>query len=154
MSLAMLRREAWKVNTKRVYRLYREEQLLVPAAKQMKRAPHPRVPLPEATWPNQRWSMDFVSDRLADGGWFRALTVVDQYTRTSDCIIECEDRGSVRTKDGRELPMFLARGPASELLDGPLTNGIPAAFAARYEAEFGVKTRSFRAATPTALGQR
>ena len=69
-------------------------------------------------------------------------------------LIECEDRGSVRTKDGRELPMFLARGPASELLDGPLTNGIPAAFAARYEAEFGVKTRSFRAATPTALGQR
>jgi len=54
---------------------------------------------------------------------------------------------AVLTKDGRELPMFLARGPASELLDGPLTNGIPAAFAARYEAEFGEKTRSFRAAT-------
>jgi putative transposase len=51
---------------------------------------HLRVPLPEPIRPNQRWSMDFVSDRLADGRWFRILTVVDQYTR--ECLCAHADR--------------------------------------------------------------
>jgi putative transposase len=82
----LLRREGWKVNAKRVYRLYREEALQVRTKKRMKRAAHARVPQPEAAGPNQRWSMDFVSDRLADNRWFRILTVVDQYTRECLCI--------------------------------------------------------------------
>jgi putative transposase len=82
----MLRREGWKVNTKRVYRIYREENLGVRTARRKKRSTHVRVPLPEPTRPNQRWSMDFVSDRLADGRWFRILTVVDQYTRECLCV--------------------------------------------------------------------
>ena len=82
----LLRREGWVVNTKRVYRLYREEGLQVRTKKRGKRAAHTRVPLPEAARPNQRWSMDFVSDRLTDGRWFRILTVVDQYTRECLCI--------------------------------------------------------------------
>lgn len=86
----MLRRQGWKVNTKRVYRIYREENLGVHTAKRKKRGTHLRVPLPESTRPNQRWSMDFVSDRLADGRWFRILTVVDQYTR--ECLCAYADR--------------------------------------------------------------
>jgi putative transposase len=82
----LLRREGWIVNTKRVYRLYREEGLQVRVKKRTKRAAHARVPLPEAARPNQRWSMDFVSDRLADNRWFRILAVVDQYTRECLCI--------------------------------------------------------------------
>jgi putative transposase len=74
------------VNTKRVYRLYREEGLQVRTKKRTKRAAHTRVPLPEPSRANQRWSMDFVSDRLADGRWFRILRVVDQYTRECLCI--------------------------------------------------------------------
>ena len=62
------------MNTKRVYRIYREENLGVRTAKRKKRSTHLRVPLPEPTRPNQRWSMDFVSDRVADGRWFRILT--------------------------------------------------------------------------------
>ena len=81
----MLRREGRKVNTKRVYRIYREENLGVRTAKRKKRGTHVRVALPGATRANQRWSMDFVSDRLADGRWFRILTVVDQYTRECLC---------------------------------------------------------------------
>jgi putative transposase len=65
------------VNAKRVYRLYREEGLQVRTAKRAKRASHGRVPLPEPVRANQRWSMDFVSDRFSDGRWFRILTVVD-----------------------------------------------------------------------------
>jgi transposase InsO family protein len=64
----MLRREGWKVNTKRVYRIYREENMSVRTTKRKKRSGHLRVPLPEPIRPNQRWSMDFVSDRLAPMG--------------------------------------------------------------------------------------
>jgi putative transposase len=92
----MLRREDWKVNTKRVYRIYREENLGVRTAQRKKRSPHLRVPLPEPTQPNQRWSMDFVSDRLVDGRWFRILTVVDQYTR--ECLCAYADRSQTGDK--------------------------------------------------------
>jgi len=80
----LLRREGWHVNTKRIYRLYREEGLQVRIKQRGKRASHARVPLPAAERPNQRWSMDFVSDQLAEGRWFRILTVIDQYTR--ECL--------------------------------------------------------------------
>jgi putative transposase len=86
----LLRREGWTVNTKRVYRIYREEGLQVRTAKRAKRAAHTRVPLPQPVRANQRWSMDFVSDRFSDGRWFRILTVVDQYTR--ECLCAFADR--------------------------------------------------------------
>jgi len=92
----MLRREGWKVNTKRVYRIYREENLGIRTAKRKKHRVQARVPLPEPTRPNQRWSMDFVSDRLADGRWFRILTVVDQYTR--ECLCAWADRSQTGEK--------------------------------------------------------
>jgi putative transposase len=44
----LLRLEGWRVNTKRVYRLYREEGLQVRTKRRGKRAAHARVPLPEA----------------------------------------------------------------------------------------------------------
>ncbi|GAA0263266.1 hypothetical protein LNAOJCKE_5371 [Methylorubrum aminovorans] len=36
--------------------------------------------------PNERWSMDFVSDALFDGRWLRALTVMDAFTREALAI--------------------------------------------------------------------
>ena len=42
-----------------------------------------RVPTPALQRPNQRWSMDFVSDALANGRWIRVLTVIDDFTRES-----------------------------------------------------------------------
>jgi putative transposase len=92
----LLRREGREVNAKRVYRLYREEGLQVRTTKRAKRAAHARAPLPGAAWPNQRWSMDFVSDRFADGRWFRILTVVDQYTR--ECLCAYADRSQTGEK--------------------------------------------------------
>jgi putative transposase len=84
------------VNVKRVYRLYRQEGLQVRTAKRAKRASHTRVPLPEPTRANQRWSMDFVSDRLSDGRWFRILTLVDQYTR--ECLCAFAERSQTGEK--------------------------------------------------------
>ena len=77
----LLRREGWKVNAKRVYRLYRQEGLSVRIKRGRKRVTQPRVPLAVADRSNQRWSMDFMCDRLVDGRAFRILTIVDQFSR-------------------------------------------------------------------------
>jgi putative transposase len=80
----LLRREGWKVNAKRIYRLYRDEGLMVRTKQRKKIARRERSPQPLASRPNQCWSMDFVSDKLVDGTTFRTLTVVDQFTR--ECV--------------------------------------------------------------------
>jgi len=82
----LLRREGWKVNAKRIYRLYTEEQLIVRTKQRRKIALRQRGTIATATAPNQCWSMDLMSDKLADGRWFRILTVVDQYTRECICL--------------------------------------------------------------------
>jgi putative transposase len=84
----MLRREGWMVNHKRIYRLYVEEDLnLRMPKKRKKRVAENRVSLEQADKANQRWSMDFVADRLEDGRTFRILTVVDQYSRMSPLVV-------------------------------------------------------------------
>jgi putative transposase len=80
----LLKREGWPVNAKRIYRLYTEEGLIVRTPKRKQRAQRQRIAQGLAARPNQRWSMDFVAQRLADGRWVRVLTVVDQFTR--ECL--------------------------------------------------------------------
>lgn len=81
----LLRREGWQVNHKRIHRLYKCLGLQVRTKKRTKRAAQTRIPLPEAWKANQRWSMDFMSDRLDNGKWFRILTVIDQFSR--ECLL-------------------------------------------------------------------
>ncbi len=85
----LLRREGWRVNPKRVRRLYRLEglQVRMRVRRRKHRALH-RGPAPLAQGPRERWSMDFVHDQFADGRPFRVLTVVDQWSRSSP-ILEC-----------------------------------------------------------------
>jgi len=80
----LLRREGWRVNAKRVYRLYTQEELAARTKVRKKIARRRPVIVEVATAPNQRWSMDFVTPRLEDGRLFRILTVLDQYTR--ECV--------------------------------------------------------------------
>lgn len=80
----LLRREGWRVNHKRVYRLYGEEQLAVRTKRRRKRASHLRVVPPRPTRPNEQWCMDFMMDRLEDGRRIRILTVEDVFTR--ECL--------------------------------------------------------------------
>lgn len=82
----MLLREGLKVNRKRVYRLYKQEGLTVRRKKRKRISLFGRKPLPIGSGPNERWSMDFVSDQLADGRSFRTLNVVDDFTRESLAI--------------------------------------------------------------------
>jgi putative transposase len=80
----MLRRRGHAVNHKCVYRLYRAENLAIRRKKRKHVAAAIRtVPAPPQR-PNQRWSIDFVSDALGFGRRFRALTIVDDFTR--ECL--------------------------------------------------------------------
>lgn len=81
----LLCREGQRVNRKVVQRVYREEGLHV-RRRAPKRVAVVRIPLPLPTRANERWSMDFVSDALNDGRRFRALTIIDGYTRESPAI--------------------------------------------------------------------
>ncbi len=77
----LLRREGFTVSRKRVYRLYREAGLKLRTKRKKGWSAELRRPLQSAQWSNERWSMDFVSDTFGDGRSFRALTVVDDFTK-------------------------------------------------------------------------
>jgi putative transposase len=79
-----LRRAGVVVNHKRVYRLYREEGMALRRKRRKRRAAAPRMALPPALQPNDRWSMDFVSDALVSGRKFRTFNVLDNCTR--ECL--------------------------------------------------------------------
>jgi putative transposase len=82
----LLRREGWKVNHKKVYRLYKLEGLSLRLKKTKKRVSRLRVVQPQAQHPNERWSLDFMSDTLGSGRRIRVLTVVDHFSRVSPAV--------------------------------------------------------------------
>ena len=80
-----LRREGWLVNKKLVYRLYREEGLVLKRRRPKRRkSAVQRMPRPQPVAANERWAMDFVHDTLAGGQTMRILTIVDVHTR--ECV--------------------------------------------------------------------
>jgi putative transposase len=81
----LLRREGWRVNHKRVYRLYGEEGLALRRRRPRRhRSAVVRVQRTAPTRPNEQWAMDFMHDTLADGRAVRILTMLDVYTR--ECL--------------------------------------------------------------------
>jgi putative transposase len=82
----MLKRENLVVNHKRTERIYREEGLALRRKRRRKGAAGARVVIPPAVRRNEHWSMDFVSDSIVTGRKFRALTIVDNYTRECPVI--------------------------------------------------------------------
>jgi transposase InsO family protein len=88
----LLRREGWEVNWKKLYRIYREERLTVRKRGGRKRALGTRAPLAIPQGPNQRWSLDFVSDALSCGRRFRVLCVIDDFSR--ECLTDETSRDS------------------------------------------------------------
>lgn len=80
-----LKREGWRVNHKRVYRLYRDEGLCLKRQRRRRhRSAAVRIERPVATSPNEQWAMDFMHDTLADRTSIRILTVIDLHTR--ECV--------------------------------------------------------------------
>lgn len=76
----LLKREGLVQNKKRTYRLYTEESLQV-RTKKRKKLQRLRVVTETPSRPNERWSMDFVSDQLSNGRRFRVLNIVDDFNR-------------------------------------------------------------------------
>lgn len=121
---AMLVREGIKANHKRVYRLYREEGLAMRIRRRRRIRWSGAVANPAATKPNQRWSMDFVSDCVSTGTVIRMLTVVDDCTRECPAIEVDTSLGGLRV--GRVLDRIASeRGlPEAIVLDnGPEFRG-------------------------------
>lgn len=88
MAARCLRRGGWRINHKRVQRLWREEGLRV-GRKQRKGArlggAAQGSQRQRAERPNEVWSYDFVQDRTRDGRRLKLLCVVDEYTR--ECLV-------------------------------------------------------------------
>ena len=102
----LLRREGHLVNHKRLFRIYREEKLVVRRRGGRKRAMGTRAPMLIPMAPNQRWSLDFVSDQMTDCRRFRVLTVVDDCTR--ECLALVADTSLSGLRVARELETLIA----------------------------------------------
>jgi putative transposase len=113
MLIWKLRQEGVRDNHKRIRRLYRLEGLAV-RRQRRKRVAVPRVVRPGATQVNEHWAMDFMRDTLANGRAFRALTLVDAYTRECPVIEVDVSLGAVRViavlerlRVTRGLPVYI-----------------------------------------------
>ena len=82
----LLAMEGRNVNQKKVYRIYCEEGLQVRKRKRRKLTGRRGLPFVMPTQPNERWSMDFVSDTFTSGRKFRTLNIIDDFTRESIAI--------------------------------------------------------------------
>jgi putative transposase len=103
----LLGKEGLAMNQKRFRRLYREEGLSVRKRGGRKRALGQRAPIALPSRPNERWSLDFVSDSFTDGRRFRVLAVVDDFTR--ECLGLVADTSLSGLRVARELDTIMAR---------------------------------------------
>lgn len=118
----LLRREGIELNHKKLFRIYREERLTVRRRGGRKRALGTRAPMALPQGPDQRWSLDFVSDVLTDGRRFRVLVIVDDFTRECLALIvdtSISGRRVARELDaiigGRRLPLMIVSDNGTEL---------------------------------------
>jgi len=84
----MLKNEGWVTNRKRTYRIYRKLHLQV-RTQRRKKLTRPRIPMGVPDSVNQRWSVDFVSDQLANGRRFRVCNIIDDFSR--ECVAQVTD---------------------------------------------------------------
>ena len=103
----LLRREGEPSGINRIYRLYREEGLMVRKRKARRKAVGTRAPILVEARPNARWSLDFVHDQFAGGQRFRVLNVVDDVTR--ECLAAIPDTSISGRRVARELKALIER---------------------------------------------
>jgi len=103
----LLTREGFMCNIKKIRRIYREEQLMVKRRKGRRKATGTRQPLPRPDSINQVWSLDFLSDALADGRRFRVLGIMDQCSR--ECLTIAADTSMPALRVVRELEALVRR---------------------------------------------
>jgi putative transposase len=82
----MLRNKGWKVNHKRVERLYKLEKLGLKRRKKRRKYPKLRLAYRKSESVNECWSMDFVHDSIFSGRGFRCFALIDDFTRENLCL--------------------------------------------------------------------
>jgi putative transposase len=103
----LLAREGMRPNHKKLLRIYREEGLRVRRRGGRKRALGTRAPMTIPQGPNQRWSLDFVSDSFICGRRFRILCVVDDFSR--ECLALVADTSISGDRVARELTAIIGQ---------------------------------------------
>jgi len=142
----MLVLEGRVINRKRTYRIYREEGLQV-RTKKRKKILRPRVPMPVPNKINERWSMDFMSDQLANGRRFRILNVVDDFSR--ECVLQIVDFSISGQRLARELSQLGEHRPLPRTIvcdNGPELTSKAMFF---WSKETGVKLHFIQPGKPT-----
>lgn len=104
--MIFLRREGFVVNHKRLFRIYREERLMVRKRGGRKRALGTRAPMVVPALPNDLWALDFVSDQFICGRRFRILAIYDVCTR--ECLAAVADTSLSGQRVARELDRVIA----------------------------------------------
>jgi putative transposase len=102
----MLQREGIHMNHKKLRRIYAEEKLQVRRRGGRKRALATRRPMEVPDGPNQRWSLDFVSDAFTDGRRFRILAVADDFSKENVLLVPDTSISGLRVS--RELDQIFA----------------------------------------------
>ena len=119
----LLAREGMKPNHKKLRRIYREEDLRVRRRGGRKRALGTRAPMVLPDGPNQRWSLDFVSDTLTCSRRFRILCVVDDYSR--ECLALVADTSLSGVRVARELTRLIGlRGKPHTVVSDTVRDGL------------------------------
>jgi transposase InsO family protein len=109
---AMLEAEGWRVNRKRVQRIWRELGLRVPKKQKKRRRVHlwdgSCISL-KPLYQNHVWSYDFVDDRTSDGRKYKCLTIMDEFTKES---LKIKVKRSIKSQDVLEAlsELFLSKG--------------------------------------------
>ena len=125
----MLKREGLVINHKHTERIYREEGLALRRKRRRKGASGLRVMMPTPQKPNERWSMDFVTDRIVTGRRFRALAIIDDYSR------ECPAIEVDTSLGGARVVSVLERLAATRGLPEVITTDNGPEFAGRHRVE-------------------
>lgn len=90
-------RSGWRINHKRVYRLWKEHKLNVkPRRRNKKRRSGASIGEVQATVPNQVWCLDFLEERTLCGGRLRILSISDEFTRQSLALVASSSFSSER----------------------------------------------------------
>ena len=116
----LLRIEGWKVNHKKVERIWREEGLQLPKChKKRKRLYHKDSSIIRLRpqHPNHVWSIDFVHDKLSNGRSYKMLSVLDEYTRQALCVAVNARMGSAEVLEVL-YPLILEHGKPEYIRSG------------------------------------
>jgi putative transposase len=149
---ALLRTDGWRVNRKRIERLWRAEGHRVPPRRSKASGKRAQGSADNASWnlpairPNHIWSYDFVSELTRSGGPIKILNVVDEFTRVSLCSYVARSIGSRDVR--RHLERLFARHGKPELIRSDKGREFIATSLGDWLTEHGVATAFIEKGSP------